>query len=223
MTGRKIGTAGLAVLLLGTAACVTNPNTGEREFSAKSAIGAAVGAVGGYLLGDVIGGKRDRTEKILGAGIGAVAGAAVGDYMDRQQKELERETAGTGVQVIRTGDDLVLRMPAGITFDVNSYAVKPQFGGTLDQVATTLGEYPSTMIDVYGHTDVTGGDAINVPLSQSRARSVASYLSQRGVNPTRIATQGFGASQPVASNDSDAGRQANRRVEIKIVPVTQGA
>ena len=216
---RKFGIIALSTALVATGGCASVRD----RVSTESGIGAVLGGLGGYLLGDVIGGKRDRTEKILGAGIGAVAGAAVGDYMDRQQKELERETAGTGVQVIRTGDDLVLRMPAGITFDVNSYAVKPQLGGTLDQVATTLGEYPSTMIDVYGHTDVTGGDAINVPLSQSRARSVASYLSQRGVNPTRIATQGFGASQPVASNDSDAGRQANRRVEIKIVPVTQGA
>ena len=216
---RKYGTIALAAALVATGGCASVRD----RVSTESGIGAVLGGLGGYLLGDVIGGKRDRTEKILGAGIGAIAGAAVGDYMDRQQKELERETAGTGVEVIRSGDDLVLRMPAGITFDVNSYAVKPQFSGTLDQVASTFAEYPSTMIDVYGHTDATGGDAINVPLSQSRARAVASYLSQRGVNPTRIATQGFGASQPVAGNDSEAGRQANRRVEIKIVPVTQGA
>ena len=114
-------------------------------------------------------------------------------------------------------------MPAGITFPINSYEVQPQFHDTLDQVAQTLTSYSSTLIDVYGHTDPSGGDAINLPLSRNRAQAVANYLAGRGVQPARIATQGFGSSQPLAGNDnsSEAERSANRRVEIRIVPVSR--
>jgi outer membrane protein OmpA-like peptidoglycan-associated protein len=210
--------AAAATALLATTACVTDPNTGERRVS-RAAIGAGLGVVGGYLAGDLIGGKGDRTEKIIGAGIGGIAGGAIGAYMDKQEQELRRETAGTGVDVIREGDEIALRMPAGITFPINSYQIQPQFQSTLDDVARTLASYPSTMIDVYGHTDPSGGDGINIPLSQNRAQSVASYLAQRGVNSARIATQGFGSSRPIADNSTEAGRSANRRVEIRIVPV----
>jgi len=207
-----------AALLAGTAACVTDPETGQQRVS-KTAIGGVLGAVGGYFAGDLIGGRRDRTEKILGAGIGAVAGVAIGTYMDRQERELRRKTAGTGVDVIREGDEIALRMPSGITFPINSYQIQPQFQSTLNDVAQTLAAYPSTYIDVYGHTDPSGGDSINIPLSQNRAQSVASYLTQRGVQSARIATQGFGSSQPIADNGTEAGRAANRRVEIRIVPI----
>ncbi|MEO7179141.1 MAG: OmpA family protein [Allosphingosinicella sp.] len=218
----RLLSAGACVALLSTTACTTNAD-GERRVSTKGAIGGVVGAVAGYFGGDLIGGRHDRTEKILGAGIGAVAGAAVGTYMDRQEKELRTKTAGTGVEIDRRGDEILLTMPAGITFPVNSYDVQPQFRGTLDQVASTLVSYPSTMIDVYGHTDPSGGDVINVPLSQNRASSVASYLAARGVQRARIATQGFGSSQPLADNynRTEADRAANRRVEIRIVPVEQ--
>ena len=216
---KRFTTAAAAALLATTAACVTNPETGEREFQTRTAIGAGLGAIAGYLAGDLIGGRRDRTERIVGAGIGAIAGGAAGQYMDRQERELRRRTAGTVVEIDRQGNELLLRMPSGITFPINSYEIQPQFRSTLDQVAGTLAEYPSTMIDVYGHTDPSGGDAINIPLSQNRAQSVANYLASRGVNPARIATQGFGSSQPIADNSTEAGRSANRRVEIRIVPV----
>jgi outer membrane protein OmpA-like peptidoglycan-associated protein len=224
IANRLFGAAAAAALLT-TAACVTNPDTGERRVSTKGAIGGVVGAVVGYFAGDVIGGRRDRTEKIVGAGIGAVAGAAVGTYMDRQEKELRDKTAGTGVEIDRKGDELLLTMPSGITFPINRYDIQPQFQTTLDQVASTLAAYPSTLIDVYGHTDPSGGDAINIPLSQNRAGSVASYLAARGVQRERIATQGFGSSQPLPGNTNatEAERAANRRVEIRIVPVEQGA
>jgi len=214
--------AAAAVALLSTTACTTNAE-GERRVSTKGAIGGVVGAVVGYFGGDLIGGRRDRTEKILGAGIGAVAGAAVGTYMDRQEKELRDKTAGTGVEIDRQGDELLLTMPAGITFPINRYDIQPQFQSTLDQVASTLSTYPSTMIDVYGHTDPSGGDVINIPLSQNRAISVANYLAARGVQRERIATQGFGSSQPLPGNTNatEAERAANRRVEIRIVPVAQ--
>ncbi len=221
MSKRFTGAA-LAAALLTTTACVTNPETGEREFQTRTAIGAAVGAVAGYFGGDLIGGRRDRTEKIVGAGIGTIAGAAVGQYMDKQERELRQKTAGTGVVVERQGDELVLSMPAGITFPVNSYQIQSQFYPTLNEVAQTLAAYPQTLIDVYGHTDPSGGDAINIPLSRNRAESVAGYLAQRGVNRARIATQGFGSSQPIADNSTEAGRAQNRRVEIRVTPATAG-
>ena len=220
MFTKRITGAAIGAALLTTTACVTNPNTGEREFQTRTAIGAAVGAVAGYFAGDLVGGRRDRTEKLVGAGIGTLAGAAVGQYMDKQERELRQKTEGTGVVVERQGDELVLSMPAGITFPINSYQIQPQFYGTLNQVGSTLAAYPQTLIDVYGHTDPSGGDAINVPLSKNRAESVASYLGQQGVNRARIATQGFGSSQPIADNGTETGRAQNRRVEIRIVPAT---
>jgi len=217
MRSLKITAAAMLALTM-TTACVTDPNTGEKRVS-RAAIGAGLGGLGGLLAGDVLGGRSDRTEKIIGAGIGAIAGGAVGGYMDRQEQALRRQTAGTGVEVSRQGDDLLLNIPSGITFDTNSYAIQPQFRQTLDQVATTLSQYNQTMVDVYGHTDSTGGDAINIPLSRNRAQSVADYLTTRGVQSARLGVQGFGASQPVASNTTVDGRAQNRRVEIKIVPV----
>lgn len=203
-----------------TAACTTNPYTGQREIN-RTAVGAVLGGLGGYVLGDVVGGRSDRTERIIGAGIGAVAGGAVGAYMDRQEAELRRQTAGTGVDVIRQGDELLLRMPAGITFAFNSYEVQPQFQATLNEVAQTLAAYPSTIIDVLGHTDSVGSHEYNQRLSEQRAQSVANYLIARGVQPARIATRGYGETMPIADNATEAGRAANRRVEIKVVPVTQ--
>ncbi len=209
---------GLSSLAL--AACVTDPETGQQRIS-KSAIGGLGGALGGYLLGDIVGGRRDRTEKIVGAGIGAVAGAGIGYYLDQQERELRQKTAGTGIDVVRDGDSLLLNMPSQVTFDVDSSAVKPEFRNTLNDVAATLVQYESTYIDVYGHTDSTGSDAYNQTLSERRAQSVSSYLSTRGVQSARLATRGFGESQPVASNTTEDGRAQNRRVEIRIVPVTQ--
>ena len=215
------GSAAIAALLA-TSACVRDPETGDRKIS-KAAIGGVAGAVVGYFAGDLIGGRRDRTEKVVGAGVGALAGAAVGVYMDRQERELREKTAGTGVEIERQGNELLLTMPSGITFPINSYEVQPQFQDTLDQVAQTLASYPSTLIDVYGHTDPSGGDSINLPLSRNRAQSVANYLAAKGVQPARIATQGFGSAQPLEGNDNstEAERSANRRVEIRIVPVEQ--
>ena len=203
-----------------TSACVTDPETGERTIS-KAAIGGIGGALGGYLLGDLVGGRRDRTEKIVGAGIGGLAGAGIGAYMDRQERQLRERTAGTDVQVIRRGDDLVLNIPSGITFAYDSADVQPQFRRTLDQVASTLAEYNQTYIDVYGHTDSTGSDAYNQSLSERRAVSVADYLSGRGVQQARIGTRGYGETQPIAANDTPDGQAANRRVEIKIVPIRE--
>ncbi|MGB5078309.1 MAG: OmpA family protein [Sphingorhabdus sp.] len=219
MKKNQILTAMLLTAILPLSACVTDPETGNKTIS-KAAIGGIGGALGGYLLGDLIGGRRDRTEKIVGAGIGAVAGAGVGYYMDEQERKLRQQTAGTGVNVIRDGDNLVLDMPSGITFDVDSSTVKPGFQSTLDQVASTLTQYEKTYVDVMGHTDSTGSDSYNQALSERRASAVAGYLTSRGVQSARLATKGYGESQPKASNLDEAGRAANRRVEIRLVPVT---
>jgi len=216
-----LGATALAAMTL-TTACVTDPVTGEKRIS-KAAIGGLGGALGGYLLGDIVGGRSDRTEKLIGAGIGGIAGAAVGSYMDRQEQELRRRTAGTDVDVIRSGDDLILNMPSGITFATGSANIQPQFRATLDQVSDVLAQYENTYVDVYGHTDSVGSDADNQVLSERRAQSVAGYLSTHGVNSARIGTRGFGETQPVASNDTEEGRAANRRVEIKLVPIQQNS
>ena len=210
-------TAGLGAMLA-TTACVTDPVTGEKHIS-KAAIGGLGGAVGGYLLGDLVGGRHDRTEKIIGAGLGGIAGAGIGAYMDKQERDLRARTAGTDVQVTRQGDNLVLNMPSNVTFAYDSATVQPQFQATLDQVAQVLSQYNETYIDVYGHTDSTGSEAYNQDLSERRAQSVASYLESRGVQAARIGTRGFGETQPIAPNDTEEGRAANRRVEIRIVPI----
>lgn len=210
--------AGLTALV--TTGCVTDPETGNRTIS-RAAIGGLLGAGGGYLLGDLIGGKRDRTEKIVGAGIGAIAGAGIGAYMDRQERELRQRTAGTGVTVDRQGDQLVLNMPGDVTFDTDSATVQPRFTATLDSVAATLRDYPSTYIDVYGHTDSRGSDAYNQGLSERRAVSVSSYLSSRGVLADRIASRGYGETQLKCAETNADGLACNRRVEIRIAPVTQ--
>ncbi len=212
--------AGVLLASLSLTACVTDPETGEKKIS-KAAIGGVGGALGGYLLGDLIGGKRDRTEKIVGAGIGAVAGAGVGYYMDEQEKKLKQQTAGTGVDVIRDGDNLILDMPSNVTFGVDSSNIDPQFRTTLDSVASTLSQYEKTYIDVLGHTDSTGSDTYNQGLSERRASSVAGYLESRGVQSARVATRGYGESQPKASNATEEGRAENRRVEIRLVPITE--
>jgi outer membrane protein OmpA-like peptidoglycan-associated protein len=209
--------AGLGAMLA-TTACVTDPETGQRHIS-KAAIGGLGGAVGGYLLGDLVGGRHDRTEKIIGAGLGGIAGAGIGAYMDKQERDLRAKTAGTDVRVTRQGDNLVLNMPSNVTFAYDSATVQPQFQATLDQVAQVLSQYNETYIDVYGHTDSTGSDAYNQQLSERRANSVASYLESRGVQSARIGTRGFGETQPIAPNDTEDGRAANRRVEIRVVPI----
>jgi outer membrane protein OmpA-like peptidoglycan-associated protein len=212
--------ASVAALLASTAACTTDPVTGERKVS-KAAIGGGVGLAAGYLLGDVLGGRNDRTEKIVGAGIGGLAGAGIGAYMDAQERKLRQQTAGTGVEVIRNGDQLTLRMPSGITFATNESAVQPQFQPVLNDVASVLAEYPKTYVDVMGHTDADGTEVYNQALSERRAQSVAGYLSGRGVQSARLAAKGYGEMQPIASNETPDGKQANRRVEIKLVPVTE--
>lgn len=207
--------AAAALSLVAVSACVTDPNTGERKIS-RTAIGGVGGAGLGYLLGSVIGGK---TARIVGAGIGGVAGGVVGYQMDKQIKELKEQTAGSGIDVTQQGDGILVNLP-DVTFAVNSTAISPSFQANLDKVAQSMVQYPNSLIDVYGHTDSTGSDTYNMDLSKRRADSVARYLISRGVSSPRIQTQGMGESHPVADNATAEGRALNRRVEIKITPVT---
>ncbi|WP_338242246.1 OmpA family protein [Aurantiacibacter hainanensis] len=208
-----------AVALIGTtSACVTDPNTGERHVS-RTAIGGIGGAGLGYLLGGLIGGK---TARIVGAGIGGAAGGYVGYRMDEQIRELEEVTAGTGVDVNQTpeGDGILVNFP-DVTFAVDSTTISPQMRDTLDGVAQSMIDYPNSLIDVMGHTDSTGSEQYNLDLSRRRAESVANYLVSRGVSRARIETIGYGEQYPIADNSTAAGRSENRRVEIRITPVTE--
>ena len=142
--------------------------------------------------------------------------------MDNQEAKLRAQLQGTGVSVTRVGDRIILNMPSNITFPSDQSSILPGFYSTLNSVALVLKEYDKSIVDVYGHTDSQGSDAYNLTLSQRRASSVSQYLASQGVDPRRLNTQGFGESRPVASNDTEAGRAANRRVEVSISPLTSG-
>jgi outer membrane protein OmpA-like peptidoglycan-associated protein len=185
----------------------------------RAPIGALAGAALGAGAGLLVGGN-DRRNALVGAGIGALAGAAIGDYLDRQERQLNQDLAGTGATVVNTGESLLVTLPDAVTFAVGSSTVQPQFLDPLGAMAATLRANPQSYIDVLGHTDSTGSAAFNQRLSEQRAASVADVLIQRGVQPQRIATRGFGLTQPIADNATPEGRQRNRRVEILVTPLT---
>lgn len=214
-TSRLLTSAAAVLSLITVSACVTDPNTGERKVS-RTALGGAGGAGLGYLLGSVIGGS---TARILGAGIGGVAGGAIGYQKDKQIRELRESTAGSGIDVTDNGNGILLNLP-DVTFAVDSTEISPSFRTALDRVGQSMVQYPDSLIDVYGHTDSTGADQYNLDLSKRRADAVARYLISRGVSSARIQTQGMGESYPVADNNTAEGRAKNRRVEVKITPVS---
>ncbi|WP_159586608.1 MULTISPECIES: OmpA family protein [Chelativorans] len=202
------------------AACTTDPYTGQQKIS-NTAGGAALGALAGAGAGLLAGGD-DRRNALIGAGIGALAGGGIGAYMDQQEAQLRGQLQGTGVSVTRQGDYIILNMPSNITFATDSSSIQPAFYPTLNSVALVLKRYNQTLVDVYGHTDSTGSYEHNMQLSRQRAQSVSDYLVAQGTNPQRFAVIGQGPSQPVASNDTPDGRQQNRRVEIRLAPLTAG-
>jgi outer membrane protein OmpA-like peptidoglycan-associated protein len=183
-------------------------------------IGAGIGAVVGLITGDDA--LERRQHALIGAGLGALAGGAVGAYQDRQEAALRAELEGTGVSVHRDGDNITLNMPGNVTFATDSSDLSPAFFDVLNSVGKVLGEFEQTVVEVAGHTDSTGSDAYNQGLSERRAGSVANYLQGQGVINERVITVGMGEARPVADNSSAMGRQANRRVEITMVPLTQG-
>ncbi len=210
---------GLTAVLLG---CQTlDPYTQEAKTSSTTkgaVIGAVAGAVVGLVSGDDAVERRQRA--LIGAGVGALAGGAVGNYMDRQEAKLRAELQGSGVSVTRIGDNITLNMPGNVTFATNSSDLSPQFFNVLTSVSKVMKEFDKTVVEVAGHTDSDGSDAYNQSLSERRARSVSSYLQSQGISGQRMITVGMGESMPVADNSTPEGKQANRRVEITMVPVT---
>ncbi|UCD86995.1 MAG: OmpA family protein [Desulfobacterales bacterium] len=195
--------------------CATDPYTGERKLS-TTAKGAAVGAAVGAGVGALAG--RDTKSALIGAGIGALAGGTVGNYMDRQEAKLRQQLEGTGVSVTRQGDNLILNMPGDITFDLDRSDIKPHFYDVLNSVTLVLKEFRKTSIHIVGYTDSTGSFEYNIKLSEKRAESVAAYLKAQGIHPARVLTQGRGPQDPLASNETSAGRALNRRVELTLLP-----
>ena len=210
--------AAVSVALGGCAAMEDVAKSPDKENTRR---GAGYGAAAGAVIGLITGGNDKFEAAMIGAAAGALAGGAVGYYMDKQEAKLREQMAGTGVDVVRQGDNITLDVPGGVTFAFDSANLNPQFHPVLDKVAATLVEYNKTVIEVAGHTDSVGSDAYNQQLSQRRADSVSTYLSSRGVDRSRMVTIGAGETHPVATNDTEDGRAQNRRVEITIVPVTQ--
>ncbi len=176
-----------------------------------------------YLFGAVVGTRRDRARRIAAAGARPLAPGAVAGFLSQYESQLRRETAGTGVDILRQGDQLVVRMPAALTFDSGSAEIKPEFRSTLNEVARIVGSHRSAYVDVLGHTDTTGSDDVNLALSQRRATSVRDFMVKQRVAAVRIATQGYGESSPLRMPEaSETDRAANRRVEVRITPLRQG-
>ena len=182
--------------------------------------GASIGAVTGALLGKGTG-DHDKSRYVWGAAVGALAGGAIGNYMDKQEEAFREELADSGVKVIRDGDNLRLQLPSNITFATGSANISQSFNPVLDDVARVLKKYEKTTMLIEGHTDSTGSAEYNQQLSLNRAKAVRNNLVGNGVDSRRVTTEGYGESMPVADNDTESGRQLNRRVELRIVPNTQ--
>ncbi len=203
----------IAIMTSLLAACATDPYTGESKV-AKTAWGTGIGTALGAGVGALIGGEKGA---LIGAGVGAATGAAAGGYMDVQARELRQQLQGTGVQLQKLDNgQILLIMPSNITFATDSAVFQTGFNNILDSVAVVLKKYDKTLINVTGHTDSTGSDEHNLNLSQQRAAAVGNYLNLRGVNASRLVVRGMGESMPIASNDTEAGRAQNRRVELSI-------
>jgi len=197
-----------AVVILATG-CASMDDTQRR-----TATGAGVGALAGAVIGSATGGNAG-TGAVLGAGVGALGTYIWSQNMERQKREMEQATRGTGIAVSQTADNqLMLNIPSDISFAVGRSDIQPNFAPVLDQFAMGLRNNPYSDVRIVGHTDSTGSDAINNPLSINRAASTRDYLTARGVSVNRISIDGRGSREPVASNDSAKGRARNRRVEI---------
>lgn len=227
-TPRRMASRSLAlaliggVVLIGTPACVTDPYTGERRV-AKTVWGGAIGGAAGAGVAAgiaALAGKNAAKAAMIGAGVGVLAGGAVGAYMDAQDAKLRKFLEGTGVRVVRNGDQITLVMPSNITFDTNSSTLRSDFNNVLHAVSLVLKEYPKTIIEVMGHTDSDASDAYNLALSRRRAEAVGNHLIGEGVATMRVLTEGFGEQYPVASNDTPQHKALNRRVELRLSPLT---
>ncbi|WP_232066412.1 MULTISPECIES: OmpA family protein [Hymenobacter] len=189
--------------------------TGMSKTAKGGIIGAGAGAVAGGVLGRVIGGKNGTAAgAIIGATVGGATGAVIGRKMDKQAEELQRDMANAKVE--RVGEGIKITFDSGILFDTNKSDLRAASMTEIQKMAEVLKKYPDTNVLVEGHTDNSGSDAINQPLSERRAQSVANYTITQGVDAARVSTKGYGSSQPVADNTTVEGKQANRRVEVAI-------
>ena len=215
-------TLSAVTLAMGGLSGCANMNETQRD----TGMGAAIGAVAGGLIGAATAGGNKGKSAATGAAVGAALGAGGGylwsQNMQKQRAEMEQATAGTGIGISQTTDNqLKVDIPADVSFDVGRYAIKPNMRPVLDRLAATLNQHPVTTVTIIGHTDSTGSDAVNDPLSVNRAASTRDYLVQRGVSAQRIAVDGRGSRQPVADNSTASGRAMNRRVEIFIAEPAQ--
>ena len=217
----KVATIGVAIIVTGCETLDAYTREEQTSNATKGAlIGAAAGAVVGLISGDDAVERRQRA--LIGAGVGALAGGAVGYYMDQQEAKLRAELEGTGVSVTRIGDNITLNMPGNVTFATDSSDLSPAFFEVLNSVTKVLKEFDQTVVEVAGHTDSTGSEVYNQSLSERRAGSVSQYLQAHNISAQRLITVGMGELRPVADNGTAEGRQANRRVEMTMVPVTAG-
>ena len=215
---KRISAIGLVSAM---AACTTvNPYTGEQQTS-KVAGGAGIGAIVGAVVGAIADDGDRKKGALRGAAAGALLGGGIGYYMDVQEKHLRDRLVGTGVQVQREGENIRLIMPGNITFGVDRYEVRSEFYPTLESVGLVIDEFNRTNVRVYGYTDSTGSEEHNQNLSERRASSVGQFLQSQGVLASRMSTFGYGEKYPVASNETAAGRQQNRRVELELQPIQQ--
>jgi outer membrane protein OmpA-like peptidoglycan-associated protein len=196
------------------AGCATQQGT-------DTAVGTGVGAGTGAALGAIFGGGKGAA---IGAGVGAAVGGVTGYNWQNIRNRMTGATKGTGTQITEQPDgSLKLNIPSSVTFDTSSYAIKPSFAPVLDQLAQTMQQNPEIVASVVGHTDSTGSPQYNQTLSVNRAQSVTGYLAQHGVAPQRLSATGMGPNQPIADNNTEAGRAANRRVEIYLRATAQHA
>jgi len=213
-------TRGLTVLALGAAAlAITACSTSAPPVMAPPASFVPLGLSAPYLSGDVISGSRARAAKMRAAKIRPLTAAQAPAYMASLESELRRQTAGIGLDVLRVGDSIVIRVPAILTFDAGSASVKPQTDATLLEIARTVKARNQTFVDVLAHTDTSGSPQVNQALSAKRATAVATYLASHGVSKSRIASRGYGETAPLYNPDlTETQKAANRRIEIRLVP-----
>ena len=182
----------------------------------KKEKGAIIGGASGAAVGAAVGRANGSTAKgaIIGAAVGGTAGAVIGHQMDQQAKEIKQNIPGAIVE--RVGEGLQVTFESGLLFDYNSDALREAARKNLATLATSLEKYPNTNLTVVGHTDATGSDAYNMTLSERRAAAASNYLAAKGVSRTRLRSTGRGEGEPLVSNDTEADRQKNRRVEVAI-------
>lgn len=214
VTPKIVVVATIAALALSGCVSPTGQPMGERTQG-----GAIIGGMVGGFLGANASEENRLRNAALGAAAGAVAGGAIGASLDRQAQDLRGSLANDQIMIRNTGNELIVTMPDGILFDIDSAAIRASLQSDIRVLARNLQQYPDTTVDVIGHTDNTGSAGYNQDLSARRAQAVAGVLLEQGVSPARVRAFGRGESEPVASNLTPEGRQQNRRVEIIIRPI----